>query len=376
MQESKLKGRYNLTETKVGETPKSNYYLAFKKSDSLEDHNRVIKIVSFGNLVDRQVTPEMAGADIKIKLANWKELARKHCHVIGLEFVDIDVQNQRVRYIPDYHMPYSLYDLIRRKNKNNVKLNKNNSKDKEIILFIQKNFLPFAYTIFSVIHYLQKAGHSFANLKTENVLIRSDSHGFTKLFLTDLFLVNSSKEDRNILFRCPESTTSQADPEKVKVNGSVDDVHALGIILYELSTCQIFEKPRNCNSPQEIRNKILEDLEKDESIEGFQKSVIQQCLKAGEAQNIDSVFSALSLHLTFERSKMPAYDECGLANHKNKIENVAIINKQNIIDLELAPLLSSTNKRELVASKIEVKKVQAAPQSRKPILDDRSSRTM
>ena len=371
--ESLLKQKYEITETKVGETPKSNYYAATKKGKTLEDPARVVKIVSLSNIVPKNITPMGAVREVTLKLKYWKELARKHCHIMGIELIEIDSENQRLKYVPVKFMPYSLYDWIRRKNKNNVKLNKSMPKDKDVIMYAQKNFISFASTVLSVLTYLHNFGLSSMNLKTENILVRCNSLGFSKMYITDLFLINSSKDDRNQLFKNPDIEQSQ---ESAAADGSDSykhDIYALGMILYELSTCQIIEKPRSISKTDDLRSKVLSDLDKDESIEAFQKKIISYCLMQDDDKD-GSIFGKLELMLVHERSRMVHYEEIGLGNLKHKKESIAVINKENLLDTEFGPLLSSTNKRELLASKVDIRRSMANNSQLLSFIDDRSSR--
>lgn len=370
--DSKLLGKYEITEVKVGETPKSNYYSATKISKTLEDNSRVVKMLSISNVVAKGMTPIGAIREINLKLKYWKEISKKHCHMMELELVEIDNVNQRLIYVPKSFMPYSLYDWIRRKNKNNVKLNKNTAKEKDVFMYAQKNFISFASTVLSVLSCLHKFGLSFLNLKTENILVRCNSIGFTRVYLTDPFLINSSKNERNQLFKHPEVQIAQETASPDSSEAYKHDIYALGMILYEMSTCQIIERNRSSTAIEDIRSRVLADLDKDSVLEAFQKKIISYCLTQ-DSDKDGSVFGKLELMLLHERARMVHYEEIGLGNIKNKKENIAVINKENLLDTEFGPLLSSTNKRELLASKIEVRRQAASNTQLLSFIEDRSS---
>lgn len=367
--EDPILSKYLVEDQQLGENPKSNYYKATKKVAGIEDPDRAVKRICISNIqVSKGVALTNPSREIILNINYWKEAAKGHCHIIGLEEVLLDPKKQMLQYVPNKFMSFSLYDWIRRHNKNNIRLNKNNIKDKDLILFIQNNFASLARTILSVINHLHKCSLSYNNLKTENVLLRCDSKGFTRLLMTDLFLLNTSKQDRNSLFRMPVKA-DQTDANCLK-----NDLYAFGMLLLEFVTCQVIEK-QSALTPDEVRLKLILDLEKDEIMEKYQKSLILQCLglpTCNDGQEVELLRTFEGILSTEQSSKAFSKGEVGLALLKNKMTRVAMINTEDILDLDFGPLLCSTNKREHVATKIEVKKCSNTPLCSKVLLEERN----
>jgi hypothetical protein len=188
--------------------------------------------------------------------------------------------------------------------------------------------------------------------------------------LTDPFLVNIAKSDRNLLFRA----SIQAD--QGESSGLKNDLYAFGMILFEFGTCQVIEKSPSVSNPEEIRTRVLNDLEKDELLEKYQKSIIAQCLlpSAHQPETLETellkTFETILCNEQYARTYTRG--EIGLSSIRNRLDRVAVINTDDVLDLEFGPLLCSTNKRELVSSKVEVKRMSYLPILSKVLLEERN----
>jgi len=232
---------YVRLQDRLGETPKSNYFRARKIARSIEDPTRAIKLVSFASILPRmqQESGAVQAREIHARLSAVDRACHYASQIIYFENYFADERSLTLYLVPGMYVQQSLFDWIRRQNSNNVKLIRNNPADKDKLQMVHRNFLMLASTLLKTIGTLRRLQMCFMNVKTENVMVEVKDKDFESFRLSDPFFVNSKKEERNKMFREPDSRVPLS---PFDLSDARQDIYGLGVILFEFIYCQIAEK--------------------------------------------------------------------------------------------------------------------------------------